>query len=444
MRKRTDGPFEMNPMIPTAGVRPDQRLPVLANGAACVMIYSWGVLDVDDLLQQRKEREVTHLRSDNERLRKRLILLSRLSQRVAFSLEIETVFQDVVDSACELTGARYGALGVFDAGGRIEKFITHGLSQEERGRIGMLPEGLGILGWLRDIEEPLRLGDLTKHPRSVGFPHDHPPMKTFLGAPIRHADEKLGNIYLTEKENSEDFTSEDESLLILFAAQAAMAIRNAQLHRQLQDLVLVEERDRIGMDLHDGVIQSLYATGLRLESCLEDLDDRNGGIAPQLTKAMEQLNQVIADIRSYIFRLQPGVLADADLAGAIGALLQEMKVNALLDVELRETSGACRGLTGEQMNALFLVAQEALANARKHAQASKVSAYLDRQEHRFLMKITDDGVGFDPAGANTGHGLRNMRERVEKLGGVFEVTSLAGAGANVIVTLAIDQAGSDD
>jgi len=395
-----------------------------------------------DELQDRRDRELSNLRADNERLRRRLTMLSRLGERIASSLDIDKVFQEVVDSACELTGARYGALGVFDAGRRIEKFVTHGLGEEERERIGKPPEGLGILGWLQDLQEPLRLGDLTKHPRGVGFPPGHPPMKTFLGAPVRYQSEVLGNVYLTEKENSEDFTPEDENLLVLFAAQAAMAIRNAQLHQQVQGLVVLEERDRIGMDLHDGVIQSLYATGLRLENCLEDVGDKPVGIARELHKAIDQLNQVIADVRSYIFQLRPGMLADADLAAAIGGLLQELKVNALLDVELAEEPGACRGLSEEQTTALFMVAQEALTNARKHAQASKVSACLQQHGGLFTMKIVDDGCGFEPDSASKGQGLPNMRERVGKLGGTLTVVSAPKKGTELVVTLAVDTKGA--
>lgn len=398
---------------------------------------------MNDEPQSRRERELSNLRADNERLRRRLVTLSGLGERIASSLDIDKVFQEVVDSACELTGAQYGALGVFDAGGRIEHFITHGLTGEERERIGKLPEGLGVLGWLRDLQEPLRLGDLTKHPRAVGFPANHPAMKTFLGAPVRHRNDTLGNLYLTEKANSEDFTPEDENLLVLFAAQAAMAIRNAQLHRQVQDLVVLEERDRIGMDLHDGVIQSLYATGLRLETCLEDVGADAGGIASELGKAIDQLNHVIADVRSYIFQLRPGMLADADLAGAIGGLLQELKVNALLDVELREEPGACRDLGESQTTALFLVAQEALTNARKHAQASKVSASLQQHDSLFTMRIRDDGKGFDPKTASKGQGLHNMQERVEKLGGTVAVCSQSGEGTEVVVRVPVDKRGTE-
>ena len=397
---------------------------------------------MSDEQQERRDRELTNLRADNERLRRRLVTLSRLGERIASSLDIDRVFHEVVDSACELTGARYGALGVFDSEGRIEKFVAHGLNREEQERIGKPPEGLGILGWMRDVQEPLRLGDLSKHHRAVGFPPNHPPMKTFLGAPVRYQNSVLGNLYLTEKEHSEDFTPEDENLLVLFAAQAAMAIRNAQLHRQVQDLVVLEERERIGMDLHDGVIQSLYATGLRLENCLEDLGADSAGAAPELRKAIDQLNQVIVDVRSYIFQLRPGMLADADLAGAIGGLLQELKVNALLNVALAEEPGACRGLSEPQTNGLFLVAQEAITNARKHARPSQVFVRLHQRDSLFTMEVHDDGRGFNVTTPSAGQGLRNMRERVEKLGGALDVRSAPASGTEVRVSVRIERSGT--
>jgi len=398
---------------------------------------------VDDQIEGRRERELSNLRDENDRLRRRLVLLSQLGRRIASSLDPVRVLQEVIDSACELTAARYGALGVFDCERRIENFITHGLTQEERAAIGKPPEGLGILGWLQDLQEPLRLGDLTTHPRSVGFPPKHPPMKTFLGAPVRHGDEPLGNIYLTEKASGADFTPEDENLLVLFAAQAAMAIRNAQLHAQVQDLVLLEERERIGMDLHDGVIQSLYATGLKLESCLEDLSIHPDSVRSELEQSIGQVNTVIADIRSYIFRLRPGMLADADLAGAVGGLLQELQVNALTQVDLIEEPGACNQLTDEQTNALFLVAQEALTNVRKHARASEVTVRLSQAGDRFTMTIGDNGVGFEPTTSTPGLGLRNIRERVEKLHGCLEILAEKQQGSTIVAQIPVTQKAPD-
>lgn len=391
----------------------------------------------EDGRQERKARELANLRAENERLRTRLILLSRLGQQIASSLDLTTVFQQVVDSACELTSARYGALGIFDEHGQIEQFITHGLTDEEQDRIGRLPEGLGILGWLRDLQEPLRLGDLTKHPRSAGFPPNHPAMKTFLGAPVRHGAAPLGNLYLTEKAEEQDFTPEDENLLVLFAAQAAMAIRNAQLHRQVQDLAILEERDRIGMDLHDGVIQSLYATGLKLESVLDDVANNPQEVASEVRRAIDQLNQVIGDIRSYIFHLRPAVLSETDLAGAVGGLLRELKVNSLIDVEMLEEPGACHGLDQELVGGLFLVAKEAIANAQKHAKAKHVSASLERYNGTLKMIIADDGLGFDPGRPSSGQGLHNVRERIERLGGTLSLESGPRDGTRIVVEVPV-------
>ena len=161
-----------------------------------------------------------------ERQRARVAKMSEVSRRVNESWDLDNVLQEVVDGARSLTGAQYGAVGVFDNSGRIQRFITSGMTSEERSRLGSLPQGLGILGYLNEIREPLRLADLTRHSRSVGFPENHPPMKAFLGAPIRHIGKPVGNIYLTEKEGGE-FSEEDQETLVMFASQAAIAIGNA-------------------------------------------------------------------------------------------------------------------------------------------------------------------------------------------------------------------------
>ena len=172
--------------------------------------------------------EADSLRRENEALRDRLSGLSEASLRISRSLDLDTVLQGVIDSACSLTWARYGALVAFDDSGDIETLITSGVTPEERPRFGDLPKGLGLLQYLNEIEGPLRLADIAGHPRSVGFPEGHPPMKTFLGTPVLHLGERLGNIYLTEKEGGREFTLEDEETLVMFASQAGMAIVNAR------------------------------------------------------------------------------------------------------------------------------------------------------------------------------------------------------------------------
>jgi len=159
-------------------------------------------------------------------------------------LSLDTVLQKLVEAAAELTGARYAALGVIDATGRqLERFVTTGIDPELHAQIGDLPRGRGILGVLIREAQPLRLADLSNHPRSVGFPEHHPRMQTFLGVPILLRGVAYGNLYLAEKEGGAEFTQEDEDLVTLLAAQAAVAIENARLYesatrwlRQLESL----------------------------------------------------------------------------------------------------------------------------------------------------------------------------------------------------------------
>ena len=165
--------------------------------------------------------EADELRRENEALRDRLSGLSEASLRINRSLDLDSVLQGVIDGACSLTRALYGALVAFDDSGGIETLITSGITPEERPRFGDLPKGLGLLQYLNEIEGPLRLADISSHPRSVGFPEGHPPMRTFLGTPVLHLGERLGNIYLTEKEGGREFSLEDEETLVMFASQAA-------------------------------------------------------------------------------------------------------------------------------------------------------------------------------------------------------------------------------
>lgn len=189
-------------------------------------------------------REIENLKREMGRLQSRLSLLSAQSIHITSSLDLPTVLQKIVDAACQLCNAKYGAIGVFDTSGQISQFITHGVTDEEKARIGSLPKGMGILGFLHSQQEPMRLADLSKHVRSVGFPPYHPPMKTFLGSPIKLGNEILGNLYLTEKVGGGEFMPEDQDLLVLFAAQAALAIRNADLHSKLSKSASEVENER--------------------------------------------------------------------------------------------------------------------------------------------------------------------------------------------------------
>jgi signal transduction histidine kinase len=177
----------------------------------------------------------------------RLRALLEAGMALTSELSLDSVLQRLTELSAELTGARYAALGVLDpTGSHLERFITHGIGERERAAIGDLPRGRGILGALITDASPLRLHAIADDPRSVGFPANHPPMKTFLGLPVLLRGTAYGNLYLTEKENGVDFTEEDQELVELLASQAAVAIENARLYesatrwsRQLESLIEV-------------------------------------------------------------------------------------------------------------------------------------------------------------------------------------------------------------
>ena len=199
--------------------------------------------------------EVAKVSPETEELGNRLSRLSEASLRITESLDLDTILQGVIDSARSLTGARYGALLVLDDAGRMQDLVTSGMTPKERRRLGALPEGLGLLRYLSEIEGPLRLAEIASHPSSVGFPEGHPPMKTFLGAPVRHQGESLGNIYLTEKEGGQEFTADDEESLVMFASQAAVVIANARRyteeHRAKDDLEALVNTSPVGILVFD-------------------------------------------------------------------------------------------------------------------------------------------------------------------------------------------------
>ncbi len=200
--------------------------------------------------------ELSHLLQTIESLRVRLSKLGEASLRVSETLDVNTVLREVIGNARDLTGARYGALLTYEQSGGIEDFITSGLSAEEIERLDVLPKGLGLLGYMNEVREPLRLADISSHPSSVGFPENHPPMKTFLGMPIRHRGEHVGNIYLTEKEGGREFTDEDQDVLVMFASQAGSAIFNARRYREEQqakaDLEALVNISPVGVLVFDG------------------------------------------------------------------------------------------------------------------------------------------------------------------------------------------------
>jgi signal transduction histidine kinase len=533
--------------------------------------------------------------------------LAEASANLASELDPDIVLQRLADLSRGLIGARYAAMSVLGPSGEIQQFITSGVSDTQRRRIGHIPAGTGLLGVLLREGSSLRLDDMANDSRAGGFPASHPKMKSLLGMPVFSSGRVVGNLYLTDREDGQPFSERDEELLRLLSIQAAAAIRNAELYdsarrrteewkalfelgrqvsaspdlqqlldstvararallnadvavlmmlrssdklvtaasegtrsagdskgRPLSDLALqemvlqdqrpvivtnassdkrlkgkrahfieeegllsavcvpligkqgalgtltvgnrvptvfedreaelleafanwtavaietsrlydrlegvarLEERERIAMDLHDGVIQSIYAVGLHLEDCQDRLQTAPEEVAAVLEKTMEALHQVIKDIRSYIFDLRPKVSRVEDLPDAIRQLVEDLRVNTLMTAEV-ESLEQIAGLVNEpQALAFFHIAQEALNNVSKHSQATLVGVKLTGNTKYVTLEVRDNGVGFDGETASgEKHGLRNMRDRARSVGAALVCESAPGRGTLIRAELPV-------
>ena len=414
------------------------HLVTLVIGVAGVLAFSTAVFNQLSALQLRDSANTHKLRALADALeqrRQQLQAVNTAGLALTSELDRDQVLQRVADQARLVANAKYAALGVFDEEGTVETFTTSGISDEERARIGPLPRGLGLLGHLQAERRPLRLRDLHDHPSSVGFPKNHPPMRSFLGTPIMLRGEPLGNLYLTEKQGSDEFTEADAEALETLGAQAAIAIENARLYEQAERVSALEERHRIRMDLHDGVMQSLYGVGLLLEDVAERLHEDPEDAKAQLMRSVDRLNAAIADLRSYVLGLRPITASDRPLEESLAHLAEQARSNALIDVDLDIAEGAAARLGRERREAAYYIAADALGNIARHARARRVSLQLFERNGDVVMEITDDGVGFIVDQATPGHGLGNMRDRAFAAGGTLQVESAPGSGARVRLEL---------
>lgn len=544
-----------------------------------------------------------------EQLEDRLVALHRASLELVSALSLDTVLERIVQLAREQSGARYAALGVVNDAGDLVQFIPIGMTNQEIERIAHPPIGRGLLGAMRDEHQPVRIPEISADPRSVGFPKNHPEMHSFLGVPIIHGEKLLGQIYLTDKMDYPEFTSEDERVLETLAAYAAIAITNARLYEQLvrrdhelqtrnddlkllndvattltssldiddilsktldlvmeylsveageiflvedgeQDLHLalhrgdinepfssldrfhigqgfigmvaangkmmvstnlrkdmrylrpsvleagfqficcipltsggkvvgvlsaasrricklherqlnmltaigtwagvtienarlnrqsrrlavLEERERIGMDLHDGIIQSIYGVGLALDFARMALDDDRVETRKKIEESISSLNSTIRDIRAYILDLRPRQFHGNDLKQGLQRLVDEFQSNSITRVTLKAPEDGLVDFPSQNATALFHICQESLANIAKHARAQYAEVHLWTTRDRVLLEISDDGRGFDLRKMNItlGHGLSNMHSRARKVGGDVEITSSPGSGTTVL------------
>lgn len=363
--------------------------------------------------------------------------LDDATRAIAEVLDLESVLQLIVDRVRTLVDAEYAALGIAGLDGAIQRFVTAGLSAEARARIGPPPRGHGLLGLIIHEGQSLRVPDIAIHPASSGFPPFHPPMRTFLGVPIIRDGRPIGDLYMTDKRSGAAFDADDQRLVELFARHAAIAMENARLHDRIAALAVVQERERIGRDLHDGIIQRLYAVSLSLEDIGELALEDTTEVVARVDRAIDSLQTTIGDIRHFILGLRPGLLGSSDLATGLEYLAAEVRFATVIAVETDVDRAVAAELDDEQATQLLGLAREALSNVTRHSAATVARVGLAMEGAKVLLTIEDDGVGFDPEGASgPGHqGLVNMRDRAEMLGGSMAVERPSGHGTRIVARI---------
>jgi signal transduction histidine kinase len=350
---------------------------------------------------------------------------------IGSDLDLPAMLRRIVEAATGLVDARYGALGVLDdTHSLLSEFITVGIDEEGRRAIGDLPSGHGILGLLIVDAKPLRLPDLREHPESYGFPPNHPPMRSFLGVPIRIRDQVFGNLYLTDKTSAEVFTDVDEELAVGLAAAAGVAIENARLQARLNDLALVEDRERIARDLHDTVIPRLFATGLSLQGTTRLVRSDPPTATARIEQAVDDLDLTVRHIRTAIFGLETTRSRTDGVRNRVLGLVREAADSLGFEPRVLLDGPIDTGVSDGTANELVATLREAITNAVKHAHASELYIEVLAADD-LLLRVTDDGIGPPDETSTRGHGLRNMALRAEKLGGTFSLRAAEPTGTLV-------------
>ncbi|MFJ4623611.1 GAF domain-containing sensor histidine kinase [Streptomyces sp. NPDC088812] len=352
-------------------------------------------------------------------------------------LEVRDVLKTIVASARELLDAQYAALGVPDDHGGFAQFVVDGIGEEQWKAIGPLPRQHGILAAMLHEARPERLADVREDPRFEGWPSAHPDMSDFLGLPIRDGDEVVGALYLANKNCAKPaggcgFTEDDEELLSILAQHAAIALTNARLYERSRELTIAEERSRLAHELHDAVSQKLFSLRLTAQAAAALVDRDPSRAKGELQQVAALAAEAADELRAAVVELRPAAL---DEDGLVATLRTQIRVlDRAHSARVTFTSRGVRALPAAQEEALLRVAQEALHNALRHSGAEHVEVSLHRRGPAAVLRVTDDGGGFDPTTvrrAGRHLGLVSMRDRASGVGGSLVVESAPGKGTTI-------------
>lgn len=392
--------------------------------------YAAAAIENARLYEQLKTHDQELARRNDE-----LALMNQVGLAMGSSLELEDILNKTLALLMVHFGVEAGEIFLKDEDGETLRLVLHrGEAAEAFWTRNRFKIGEGIIGRAAETRQPVISNYLERDDRVVRQAVVDAGFKHIACIPLTARGEVVGVLTIATR-NRKALSNKEVQLLVSIGSGAGTAIENARLHYNVRRLAVLEERERIGMDLHDGIIQSIYGVGLSLENARLLLREEPEAVEERLTKAMEGINHTIRDIRNYILDLRPRQLRGESLVEGLERLVAEFRQNTKTEITLAgPKSEFLNDLPQNNAMALFHICQESLANIAKHANAGKVTIDLWTTSDRLLLEISDDGRGFDLASVSktVGHGLANMQTRVANVGGDIDITTAPGEGTTIL------------
>jgi len=391
--------------------------------------YAGAAIENARLYERLQEREATLTRRNDQ-----LALINQIGTALASSLELEEILNKTLALLMAHFKVEAGEIFLKEEDGETLRLVLHrGEAAEAFWTRNRFKIGEGMVGQAAQTLQPVISNHLERDEQGTRQAVVEAGFKQVACIPLTARGEVVGVLTIATR-SRKTISKSELQLLVSVAGGAGTAIENARLHSNVRRLAVLEERERIGMDLHDGTIQSIYGVGLALENARLLLRENPQFAEDRLQKAMEDLNHTIRDIRSYILDLRPRQLQGETLIEGLERLIAEFRQNAKVEVSLAAPKEPLADLPQMHAMSLFHICQEALANVAKHAKATKVTIDLWTTPDRVLLEVADDGQGFelDKTNKTVGHGLANMQRRVQNVGGDVDITSASGEGTSIL------------
>jgi two-component system, NarL family, sensor histidine kinase DevS len=401
----------------------DERIIQMLAGYAAAAIQNARLLD------QMKARDVVLTRRSED-----LALLNDIGSVLTGSLELDEILNKTLAVVMNYIKVEAGEIFLLEADKESLRMVLHrGEAAEAFWTRNRFKIGEGVIGEVAKSGQRRVSVDLHEESQYLRPAVVDAGFRQIAYLPMKSGEDLMGVMSVATRSEA---PLEERGLQMLSAVAnwAGLAIENARLHLNVKHLAVLEERDRIGMDLHDGIIQSVYAVGLSLENALHTVDEDADLAKLRIKESINGLNQAIRDIRAYILDLRPRQMGEGGLMNGLRRLATEYRANTFSEVVLKGPERGLESLPQVNALALFHIGQEALANAAKHAASERVDLNIWITEERVVMEVHDNGKGFAVEKMTTtiGHGLSNMQTRARAVGGDVDISSAPGEGTTVL------------